>query len=125
MASILLIEDDNAIRQVLSGVLTRMGHTVSQATNGVEGLRKFRDAPADLVITDLVMPEKEGIETILELRSTHPHTKIIAMSGALGTDAAHENLRSARLLGATKTLLKPFHMAEFAAAIEEILGAGV
>jgi CheY-like chemotaxis protein len=122
MARILVIEDDNSSRWIVVRTLVQMGHTVLEASNGVEGLRANRDAPVDLVLTDLVMPEKEGIETIMELRRTHPMVKIIAMTGGLNPVMARTNLQNARFLGASKVLLKPFDQAELAAALDEVLG---
>jgi CheY-like chemotaxis protein len=122
MPQILLVDDDRLLRQVLGQAISQMGHVVTQAANGLECLRAFRTGPFDLVITDLVMPEKEGIETILELRRTHPLTRIIAMSGGHDAKLVQSNLRCARQLGATRVLLKPFLKAELLGAIDEILG---
>ena len=122
MARVLVIDDDEGMRHVLRLALARMGHTVTEAANGVEGLRAFRAGPVDLVLTDLVMPEKEGIETIMELRRLAPTTKIIAMSGGTDPDLVRTNLQSARLLGAAMILTKPFDLADLAAAVNRLLG---
>jgi YesN/AraC family two-component response regulator len=82
MARILLIDDDDALRTVLREILVHFGHTVIEARNGTEGLALFQQAPADLLITDIVMPEKEGFDVVMELRSKRPPVKIIAISGA-------------------------------------------
>jgi DNA-binding response OmpR family regulator len=81
MARILLIDDDDTLRTMLRLALTNSGHTVTEALNGNEGLRLFRSANADLVITDLVMPETEGLEVLMELRKREPLSKVIAISG--------------------------------------------
>ena len=87
MPSILLIEDDDLFREALATALKERGYAVTQARDGDEGLRIFRVEPADLVLTDLVMPNKEGVGTIMELRRGNPNLRIIAMSGGLAFDA--------------------------------------
>jgi CheY-like chemotaxis protein len=122
MARILLIEDNNSIRTVLRENLELAGHTVIEARDGNEGLDLFRQAGADLVITDIVMPEREGLEVLRALRTSHPDLKIIAMSGGgQGSGAAY--LEVARVLGAAKVLLKPFPTAVLLATIDELLPA--
>jgi two-component system, chemotaxis family, chemotaxis protein CheY len=122
MAHILLIEDDDALRTVLCLSLTNMGHQVVEARNGKEALRLFRSEPPDFVITDLIMPEKEGLETIGELRRLQPKVKIIAMSGA-GRGGPLDYLKVARQMGAARTLAKPFSVDALAAAIAELNGS--
>ena len=93
MALILIIDDDDQIRRVLRKTLERDGYDVADAPNGKEGIRLYRENPADLVITDIIMPEKEGIETIRELRRDFPEVKIIAISGGgrIGPDSYFKN----------------------------------
>jgi DNA-binding NtrC family response regulator len=122
MASLLLIDDDDMFRDVLAAALTQAGHTVRQAANGVEGLRLFRQEPTDLVITDIVMPEKEGLGTIIDLRKTHPHAKVIAMSGGLAHDPKLY-LHMAEKFGASAVLAKPFHLSALLKAVEDALRA--
>ena len=81
MARILLIDDDDSVRRALRLTLTEFGHTVIEARDGQEGLKLFPQANADLVITDIVMPEKDGIEVLIELRKKQPPVNIIAISG--------------------------------------------
>ena len=83
MPRLLLIDDDDLVRAVLATALTRAGHAVVQAGDGRQGVRLFAAEPADLVITDLVMPDREGLEVITELRRGWPEVPIIAMSGGL------------------------------------------
>jgi len=123
MARILLIDDDNAFRTVLGLTLTHFGHAVVEARNGREGLELFLDASADLLITDLVMPEKEGIEVLIALRDRLPPVNIIAMSGG-GLGKAETYLRSATLLGAARVLKKPFSNEALLAAVNELLADG-
>jgi DNA-binding response OmpR family regulator len=122
MARILLIEDDPTIRAVLRMSLTGIGHTVIEARNGKEGMGLFRQAGADLVITDIIMPDKDGLEVLKELRKTPVSpVKIIAISGGGVTQEAADSLRMAKLLGAAKTLTKPFSNEVLIAAINELL----
>ena len=120
MARILLIDDDDSLRTMLRLTLVHFGHTVIEARNGKEGLDAFPQAAADLVITDIVMPEKEGIEVLMELRKKKPPVKIIAMSGS-GRLWATDNLHLAKLLGAASVLEKPFSREALATAINETL----
>lgn len=107
---------------MLGITLGKLGHTVAPARDGSEALRLFRVMPSvELVLTDLVMPEKEGIETIRELRALKPDVKILAMTGGNPSDAK-DYLKMARLMGAAQTLKKPFSQEELVAAIAAALG---
>jgi DNA-binding response OmpR family regulator len=121
MKRILLIEDDENIRKMLRLSLEDYGYAVTEACDGKQGLESYRASPADLVLTDLVMPEKEGLETIQELRKSHPRVKIIAMSGGSRANAG-ENLKMARLLGAAALIAKPFEVSALVKTIAELLG---
>src|ERR1700675_2473266 len=112
MARILLIDDDDSVRSMLCLTLAHFGHTVIEARNGKEGLELFPHADADLLITDIVMPEKEGLEVLMELRKKQPPVKIIAISGG-------DYLHMAKLMGAAKVLAKPFSSDVLIAAISE------
>ena len=107
MASILLVDDDEQLRPMLKMVLERAGHTVNEAGNGREAMESYRQDPTELVVTDLVMPDKEGLETIMELRRAYPDLKIIAMSGG-GRTGAQSYLELAVKFGANHILNKPF-----------------
>ena len=120
MRRILLVDDDAALRKLLCLNLTKMGHSVAEATNGKEALTTQESDPAELIITDLIMPEKEGLETIKELRKKYPATKIIAMSGG-GRVSAADYLKIAKMLGADKVMTKPFSFQELADAVAEVL----
>lgn len=121
MASILLIEDDEPLRKVLAITLAKAGHKVVQAADGEEGLDRFHDAPPELVITDIIMPGKEGIETIMMLRREAPRLPIIAMSGAATYSPVY--LEMAAKLGAQRILVKPFTNAALLRAVSEVLPA--
>jgi DNA-binding response OmpR family regulator len=123
MARILLIDDDDSVRDMLRQTLIHFGHTVIEARNGKEGLEVFPHANADLLITDIVMPEKEGLEVLMELRKMHTSVKIIAISGG-GRGGAMDYLRTAKLMGAGKVLAKPFSNEALIAAINELLPGG-
>ncbi len=126
MARILLIDDDDAVRTVVRLTLEHFGHTVTGARNGREGLELFDQIKVDLLITDIVMPEKEGLELLMELRKKKTAVKIIAISGG-GRQGGADYLRIAKLMGATQVLTKPFSNAALMAVINEVLpgeGAG-
>ena len=120
MARILLIDDDDSLRTMLRLTLSHFGHTVIEARNGKEGLELFARANADLVMTDIVMPEVEGLEVLMELRKKEPPVKIIAMSGG-GRVSATDYLRIARQMGAAQVLAKPFSNEAMMAAINELV----
>jgi DNA-binding response OmpR family regulator len=122
VATILVIDDDAALRDLLRRVLELEGHHVVTAREGAEGLLIFRSAPCDLVVTDLFMPGKDGIETIQELRASHSDARIIAMSGGASTGDMGP-LMDARLLGADIALPKPFAMAAMIRAVRALLGS--
>ena len=106
-----MIADDEApIRQLLSDFLGGLGYETAEASNGLEAVARLHDVNPAVVILDLVMPEQEGIETIRQIRKTHPEIKIIAVSGAF----AGQFLRTAELLGANAVLPKPINLAELA-----------
>jgi CheY-like chemotaxis protein len=118
MAIVLVIDDDPQMRAVLCRALERSGHTVSEAANGAAGMERFRQTPADLVVTDMEMPVQGGIETIGQLKNEFPQTRIIAISGS----GAHlADARRAANGGADAWLTKPFALAEFLQAVERVL----
>ncbi|MFD1627046.1 response regulator [Azospirillum griseum] len=121
MASVLIIDDDDMVRTMLLRTVTRGGHEAFGARDGVEGMTRFRDHPADLVITDIFMPNQEGLATIMELRRVKPDLKIIAISGG-GARASLDVLPVAEALGAQRTLRKPFTPTEVIEAINDVLG---
>ncbi|MFH1153115.1 MAG: response regulator [Pseudomonadota bacterium] len=106
MKKILIIDDEPQIRSMLKMLFEREGFHVVVACDGKEGTRLFEQDPADLVITDLIMPEKEGVETIRELRKKNPVLPIVAMSGG-GRSAPDGYLHMAKLLGANAVFKKP------------------
>ena len=124
MARILLIDDDDSVRSMLRKTLVHFGHTVIEASNGKEGLELLPGANADLLITDIVMPEMEGLELLMEVRKRHPPLKIIAISGGVRHGAAGDYLHIAMHLGAAKVLAKPFSTEVLLAAVNELVAGG-
>jgi CheY-like chemotaxis protein len=122
MAHVLIIDDEDMVRLVLRLCLEEAGHTVSEAENGRQGVGLLRARSSDLVITDLIMPEKEGVETIAEIRRSHPHIPIIAISGG-GRIGAKDFLNVAAAVGADRTLPKPFTPEEVMEVVEALLAA--
>lgn len=117
---ILVVDDDASIRRTLNILLTKAGYEVIQASDGFEAVRLWRDRGGDLVITDLHMPQKDGIETIIELLSHTPGIRIIAMSGG-GQTKRLDLLGNMALLGSVLTIEKPFTLAEMMAVVGRAL----
>ncbi len=115
MAYIIVIDDDKKIRDVVRALLENEGHEVVGAPNGKIGLELQRQSPADLIITDIFMPEKEGTELIMDINDEFPQCKVIAISGG-GNVRGVDFLQLAYNLGAVKTFQKPFGLQEFKAA---------
>jgi len=120
MAKILIIDDEAAIAVMLRRMVEKAGHEARTATNGAEGLELFKTFCPDLLITDIVMPEKEGLELIIELRRNNPKLKIIAISGG-GRFNYEGYLNSAKYLGANKIYQKPLDLKEMMNGISELL----
>ena len=123
MVRILLIEDDEFVRDAVRRMLEVLGHLVIEAADGRAALRLEDDQPADVILTDIYMPGMEGVETIREIRRRRPEAKVIAMSGGGGGLGPADSLRMARLLGAQRTLHKPFGREELQDALEKVLEA--
>jgi CheY-like chemotaxis protein len=121
MAKILVFDDEPSILLMIKKMLEKNGHEVDIALNGKEGMLLFEKDKPDLLITDIIMPEKEGLETIFELRRKHPDLKIIAISGGgrIGPDGY---LPGAKLLGANAVFTKPLIPKEFLQAVSDLLG---
>jgi len=118
--SILLVDDDEQFRLMLSEALTGEGFLVRKASDGRQGLKHYAERPTDLVITDLVMPEKEGLEMIVEIKQLHSEVKVIAMSGG-GRGSSQNYLKMAKAFGAQLVLAKPFSHCEIVDAISQVL----
>jgi CheY-like chemotaxis protein len=118
--SILIIDDEPQFRRLFIKKLAKLPYTVIEAENGDEGLKRFLENKPNLVITDLVMPKKEGIETIIELKKTTPGVKIIAISGG-GRNTPGSYLDIAKQLGAAHVFTKPVDWEKMLAAIQEMV----
>lgn len=123
MAKILVIEDDVLVQRTIERILKKADHDVQLAANGLEGLRAFRTLYPDIVVTDIVMPVKEGLDTIQILRDWSPEARIVAISGG-GRLANKDYLAKAAELGANAVLAKPFDPEELLAAITQCLVQG-
>jgi CheY-like chemotaxis protein len=120
MSRILVVDDDDQIRSMLRLTLEREGFEVWEAGDGNQALSRYDAEPADVVIMDIVMPEKEGIETIMDLRRRYGDVKIIAISGG-GRVNPEDYLRWARTFGVRHTFTKPVDRTQLLAAVNELL----
>lgn len=111
MARVLIVDDNDDFRALLRTALELEGFEVAAAANGTDALHSMRQAPADIVVTDLFMPDKDGLETILEIRQRHPQAKIVAMSGWQSVRGV-DYLSVAREIGAVHVVRKPFDLDE-------------
>ncbi len=122
MAKLLLVEDDEQVRTMLGETLRDEGYDVVEAVNGREAVERYRDCPCDLVIMDIIMPEKDGVEAIHALRREFPDTKVIAISGGSPHIKGDYLLGTAQALGAIKTFAKPVDIAGLLETVEEVVG---
>ena len=120
MARILIIDDETQVRSMLRLMLEREGYEVVEAPDGIEGIKAYRQNPADLILTDLIMPNKDGIGMIIELQKEFPDVKIIAMSGG-GLNKPEGYLKGAKKLGALCTLTKPIDREEMLRAVKNTI----
>ncbi len=118
MASILLIDDDPGVRKALRLNLEAAGYKVTEAASGREALENYRASASDVVVTDILMPDTDGLEATLVLAREYPDARIIAMTGASGKT---NFLDVAKLFGAQKVLQKPFPIGELLGAIQDVL----
>lgn len=122
MSRIMIIDDDDQVREMVRRLLEYAGYEVMEAADGDVGMAMLEKESADLVITDILMPNKEGLETIMGLRRSRPNLPIIAISGG-GWSGSHGYLSTADKLGATRTLSKPFTSQEMIDTVAEVLAA--
>lgn len=120
VSSILVVDDDQSVLDVMSEMLRLEGHSVEVAENGQEAVEAVAKHPFDLVITDLIMPEKEGLETIADIRRNFEEIPIIAISGG-GRLGPNDYLETARFIGANATLAKPFARQELLQTVDALL----
>jgi len=120
MSTIMIIDDNEDFRQTLKELLEAEGYAVVEAADGRKGIDLYRKAPVDLVVTDIIMPNKEGIETIVELRRDYPGVKIFAISGG-GRSLPELYLMAAQSWGALQSFKKPLDRVEFLGAVRRVL----
>lgn len=120
MSAILVVDDDPQVLEVVGEMLRLEGYDVATAADGREALAKFRSQEFDLVITDLIMPEKEGLETIVEMKQLRKTVPLVAMSGG-GRIGPMDYLATARTIGAVATLAKPFARSELISLVSNLL----
>ena len=120
MTQVLIIDDDESIRGLLRGTLEREGYKVTEARDGDEGIRVFRESPADVILVDMIMPHKPGWETILELKREFPDLKAIGISAG-GNQGPFGYLRLAKRFGAKRILAKPIRKKVLLDCIKEVL----
>lgn len=123
MAKILVVDDEEQIRVMVRDILETDGHEVLLAASGVEGYELAKSSECDLIITDLVMPEKTGIDLIMDVRKVKPALKVVAISGGGGITKQFDYLPVARLVGAFVVLKKPFYINDLRHAVDEALAA--
>lgn len=110
MPSVLVVDDEDQIRQLIRETLEQAGYDVQEARDGKEGLDRYRSKPADLVIMDILMPDQDGLESIMTLRREFPASRVIAITGGSDMIGILNFLDVAKMLGARRTLQKPFEM---------------
>jgi two-component system, chemotaxis family, chemotaxis protein CheY len=110
MPSVLVVDDEDQLRQLIREVLEQAGYQVTEARDGKEAVQQYRLAPADVVILDILMPEEDGLETTSTLRREFPNVKIIAITGSSEMIGILSFLDVAKMLGAHRALQKPFEM---------------
>jgi DNA-binding response OmpR family regulator len=122
MPGILIVEDDKDLREMLKISLVRRRFTVMEAENGKDAIIHFKPSMTDLVITDLIMPEEDGLKVIMKLHELKPSIKIIAISGG-GKAGPGSYLNLAKALGADNIYSKPFSINDMIARVEELLNS--
>ena len=120
MPGVLIVEDDKELREMLKMSLLRRHFTVLEAENGKEAITHFKPSLTDLVVTDLIMPEEDGLKVVIKLRELKPSIKIIAISGG-GKVGPGSYLNLAKALGADAIYSKPFSINDLTAKIEQLL----
>lgn len=124
MARVLVIEDERNLREIVCAILQNAGHEVMEASDGSEITDLLQDTSLDLVLTDILMPEQEGIQTICQLRRDNPELKIIGMSGG-GMEGPEHYLDMAKEFGADQTLQKPFNKEKLLKTVNAVLDTAI
>lgn len=119
---VLVIDDDRSIREYLRFLLNQAGYEVEEAEDGDVGVEKFKHGTYDVVVTDISMPQKDGIDAIIEMRAFNPRARIIAMSGVAKSDRL---LEIARMYNADRVIKKPFQSQDMLETVKSVLEAAV
>ncbi len=122
MAKILVMEDVEQMRTLFEDILETTGHSIRLAKDGIEGMNLFYEEKPDLVITDIFMPEKDGLEIVREIRGKHPDIPIVAVSAGAEFCAREDYLNIVKQFGAVETLSKPFRPNELLDIVHSLLG---
>jgi len=123
MAKVLVVDDEDNMRFMIREMLEQDSHEVIEATTGKEAMVEFRRSPADLVITDLVMPDKNGLDLIMDIKQNYPNVRILAISGGGGVNGRFDYIPIAELIGASSVMRKPFKLADLRDKVKEMLAA--
>jgi CheY-like chemotaxis protein len=121
--SILVVDDEHGIRVLLQQWLVAAGHTVSVVGSGNEASEAMKKAKFDLVITDVLMPDRDGVELIMEIRKNYPSARIVAISGGGRFTEGRDYLELAKAVGAHAAVLKPFSLGQLQKGIDDALAA--
>lgn len=122
MANVMVVDDEVAVRNLIKEILSDSGHVIVEAANGEEACEIINGTSIDLVVTDLVMPEKSGLELIMDLAENYPDLPVIAISGGGGITGRFDYLPIAKLIGAKQIVNKPFKIDEIRKLVYDILG---
>jgi two-component system chemotaxis response regulator CheY len=110
MPSVLVVDDEDPVRSLIREILEQAGYAVEEARDGKEGLERYREKPADVVLMDVLMPDQDGLESILILRREFPASRVIAMTGGSDMIGILNFLDVTKMMGACRTLRKPFEL---------------
>lgn len=117
MPSVLVIDDDDQIRRMIREALEQAGYIVQEARGGEDGIKQYRESPTDVVLMDILMPDQDGLESILALRQEFPSARVIAMTGGSDMIGIMNFLDVAKMMGACRTIQKPFDLQTLLAAV--------
>lgn len=123
MQKILVVDDESPVRDMIRAMIEPAGYDVIEAGNGIQACDVCKETPVDLIITDIVMPGKNGIDLVMDVKKKYPDIPIIAISGGGGIVGRYDYLEIAKLVGADNILKKPFGMAELRSSVDNILNS--
>lgn len=121
MIKILVVDDEASVRKMVTNTIASVGYEVIEASSGAEAYDACKETSIDLIITDVVMPDKNGIDLIMEVKKEYPDLPVIAISGGGGITGRFDYLEIAKLVGAKNILKKPFTTTELRSAVDNIL----